>query len=111
MHCRVDDKPTEIESRILGVGRLGDESLFRAKGCENCNYSGYKGRIAIMEILRMSPDLDEMVARRATVREIEQVALKQGYRKLADDGIQHVKNGNTTLDELSRVVDFTSRIG
>ena len=52
---------------------------------DSCEYQGYRGRQAIMELLRMDADLDELVARRATNREIKQAALAKGFRTLAED--------------------------
>ena len=85
-------------------------TVFRAKGCDVCENTGYKGRLALMEVLRISDDLDELIATRATRREIEQMALSKGFRLLADDGIRRVLEGMTSLDEISRVIDLTARV-
>ncbi|HEY3487946.1 MAG TPA: secretion system protein E, partial [Gammaproteobacteria bacterium] len=65
---------------------------------------------AMLEILRMDIDLDELIARRATTREITQLAYTKGYRPLAEDGISKIKAGVTSVEEVSRVVDLTSRV-
>ena len=85
-------------------------SLYRARGCPQCDFQGYRGRMAIMELLRMDPELDELVARRATAREIREAASRKGFRPLADDGARRVLEGATTLDELCRVVNLTDRM-
>ena len=63
-----------------------------------------------MEILRINADLDELIARRSTVREIRQMAQSQGFVSLADDGLRRVLDGSTSLEELGRVVDLTDRM-
>jgi len=61
-------------------------------------------------LLRMNADMDELVARRCTVREIRQLAERQGFVSLADDGLRRVLDGSTALEELGRVVDLTDRM-
>ena len=67
--------------------------------------------MAIMEILKMDADLDELVARRATAREMRKLAEAKGFHSLAEDGVRRVLSGDSSLDEISRVVDLTDRIG
>lgn len=81
--------------------------LYRASGCPRCDYQGYKGRLAIMEILRIDADLDELISRRATLRELQAAARDKGFRTLAEDGLRRVAEGITSLEELARVVDLT----
>ena len=83
--------------------------IYRAEGCESCDFQGYRGRIAIMELLRMDEDLDELVARHATSREIRNVALGKGFRSLAEDGLRRVLDGSTSFDEVARVIDIGER--
>jgi general secretion pathway protein E/type IV pilus assembly protein PilB len=66
--------------------------------------------MAIIEILKMDGDLDELIAHRATGRELQKSALARGFRTLADDGVRRVLDGSTALDELMRVVDLTDRM-
>jgi type II secretory ATPase GspE/PulE/Tfp pilus assembly ATPase PilB-like protein len=65
--------------------------------------------MAIMEILLMDGDLDELIARRATTRELRTLALHKGFRPLADEAIARVVEGSTTIAEVSRAVDLTGR--
>ena len=85
-------------------------ALYRAVGCELCDYQGFRGRQSILEILKVDGALDEMVARRATAREILGAARAQGFKTLADDGARLVRQGATSLEELMRVVDLTDRM-
>ena len=109
-HCKQAYQPDPIELHILGVDADYSAPIYRATGCELCDFQGYKGRIAIMELLKIDPDLDELIARRATLREIKETALARGFHQLADDGIRRILDGNTSLDEISRMVDLTGRI-
>jgi len=79
-------------------------------GCERCENIGYKGRAAIMELFKLDAEIDELIARRATGREVRTAAGAKGFRTLADDAISRVLAGLTSLDEISRVVDLTDRV-
>jgi len=109
-HCRQPYTATSAECRLLGIKADRPPSVYRAVGCDHCDYQGYRGRLAIMEILKLDVDLDEMIARRATAREIQKAAIAKGFRTLADDGARRVLEGTTSLDELMRVVDLTDRM-
>ena len=110
-HCKSPYHAEQHEIRLLGeLGEGPRPVLFRPTGCELCDFQGYRGRIAIMELLRIDAGIDELIARRATTHEIRSRALLQGFTTLADDGMQRVLNGTTSLEELARVVDLTDRM-
>ncbi len=109
-HCRQPYTATSAECRLLGVKTDRPPTVYRAVGCDHCDYQGYRGRLAIMEILKLDVDLDELISRRATAREIQRAAVAKGFRTLADDGARRVLEGTTALDELMRVVDLTDRM-
>jgi type IV pilus assembly protein PilB len=109
-HCKEAYQPSEMERAIIGLQPQEEITLYKAKGCPQCDNQGYKGRQAILEVLRMDPDLDELIARRATGREITQMAYAKGYVPLAEDGIKKIRAGTTSVEEISRVVDLTSRV-
>ncbi|MBB3219649.1 GspE/PulE family protein [Pseudoduganella umbonata] len=112
MHCREGFEADALERRLLGLAEEAPPAtIYRAVGCERCAHQGYKGRVAIMELLKMNAELDEMVARRAAVRELRAAARAAGFRSLVDDGMRRVLQGATTIDEISRVVDLTDRLG
>ncbi|MDR2000393.1 MAG: Flp pilus assembly complex ATPase component TadA [Zoogloeaceae bacterium] len=85
-------------------------TLYQATGCEHCDFQGYRGRLAIMEVLRIDSELDELIARRASAHEIRQAALAKGFRTRAEDGLRRVLDGSTSLEEVARVVDLTERM-
>jgi type II secretory ATPase GspE/PulE/Tfp pilus assembly ATPase PilB-like protein len=110
-HCREAVIADDVERRLLGLGaEAGPQTIYRAVGCDHCAHQGYKGRIAIMELLKMTPALDEMVARRASSRELKNAAAASGFHSLIDDGVRRVMEGVTTLEEIGRVVDLTERL-
>ena len=105
---------TEDEKTILQAV-LGDnwklENMRQSVGCVHCEYQGYKGRVAVMEILKFNEELDELVSHRAAVREIKQKALDtNSFVSLAENAIEKVAEGTTSLTEISRVVDLTQFI-
>ncbi|XLZ71728.1 ATPase, T2SS/T4P/T4SS family [Massilia sp. SR12] len=110
-HCRQPVQADELERRLLGLPLEGPgATIYRAGACDRCAHQGYKGRMAIMELLRMNAEFDELVARRAPARELRNAAQAAGMRSLVDDGARRVLDGATTLDEVSRVVDLTERL-
>ena len=109
-HCRQQYAPEPVERALLGAGEDEPISLYRAVGCEHCNFLGYKGRVAIIETLKFDVGLDELIARRATQREITEYAVSQGFVPIAEDGLRRVRDGITTIDEVARVIDLTGLV-
>jgi len=110
--CREAYGPARLERRILGLDAdSAVPPVYRPRGCDHCEHQGYRGRLALLELLRFDAELDELVARGASTLDISKAADGKGFRPLADDGIRRVLEGVTSLDEVSRVVDLTSRIG
>lgn len=110
--CRMPYEPARAERRILGL-ETGSETppVYRARGCDRCVLQGYRGRLALLELLRFDAELDQLVSRGASTLDISKTAAARGFSPLADDGIRRVLEGLTTLDEVSRVVDLTDRAG
>ncbi len=108
-HCKYPYQPDATERKLLGLLHTEELTLYRAAGCDLCRHQGYNGRQAIMEILKMDSDLDDLVSRRASIRDIKHAALEQGFRPLAQDGIRRILQGVTSVAEVSRVVDLTDR--
>jgi len=107
--CKYAYTPDAMERQLLGIAAHQDVTLYRAAGCETCNHQGYKGRLAIMELLKLDYDLDDLISHRASARQIRETALTKGFRPLAMDGIRRILHGTTSLAEISRVVDLTDR--
>ncbi|MFK7730159.1 MAG: GspE/PulE family protein [Pseudomonadales bacterium] len=108
--CREPYTPSDIECQLLEVQPSPSLTLFKASGCASCDQTGYRGRVAVIEVLRMDRMLDEMVARKASAGELEAAAKERGFKTLADVAVGHVMSGATSLDEATRKTDLTSRI-
>ncbi len=109
--CQEAYAPSRVERQLMGL-HVTEEvpPVYAARGCRQCDHHGYKGRVALMELLRIDPELDELIAQGITTRELAKAAKAKGFKTLADDGIRQVLEGVTTLDEVSRVVDLTERL-
>jgi general secretion pathway protein E/type IV pilus assembly protein PilB len=109
--CKQPHIADAMDRRLLGLEPDGPPvSIYRAVGCDKCSHHGYKGRMAIMELLKLNEAFDELIARRASARELRAFAVTHGFRSLVDDGMRRVLEGSTSLDEVSRVVDLTDRL-
>ena len=80
--------------------------LYRAAGCPDCAMTGYRGRFSILEILTMTPELERLIAAGEAAGRIAAAAQRGGMKSLWDSGLAHVARGESTLDELTRVVDI-----
>jgi type II secretory ATPase GspE/PulE/Tfp pilus assembly ATPase PilB-like protein len=105
--CRVESAPDPLEQRLLGCA--ADTVLYRSLGCPHCYFTGYRGRTALIEIVRWSRELDEVLSSGATLGELQKVATAQGLVELAEIATRRVLQGETTLEEAARVVDLTER--
>ncbi|MDH5710162.1 MAG: GspE/PulE family protein [Gammaproteobacteria bacterium] len=97
-----------VDSKLLKVNE--PIRIYEAAGCEHCDNTGYKGRLSVIEALTIGDELDELIAKRATLGELKECAIKTGYKTLADDSIRVVMDGLTSLQEVSRVIDMTQRL-
>jgi type IV pilus assembly protein PilB len=103
-HCREPYEPTPVESRQME--QLMGESppqLFRPRGCPHCRNLGFAGRIGIYELLLPDDQLIERISQGARLNEIRDIARESGMKSLRSDGMEKVRSGITTLDEVFRV--------
>ncbi len=77
--------------------------FYRGKGCKQCDNTGYKGRIGIYETLEITPEITELILKKADTAEIKKLAIKQGMISIVEDGFIKAKNGITTIEEIMRV--------
>ncbi len=87
----------------LGIEYNNDLVLYRPKGCENCNNTGYKGRVALFELLVGTPEIKELIQRKAPVDQLRSQAIKDGMRTLMQDGIRKIIMGLTDLRQVRSV--------
>jgi CheY-like chemotaxis protein len=93
---------TEEERRL--ADELGVEPTVRVDGCDHCSGSGYRGRLPLVEVFSLGPTIQEMVRSEATSAELNAVAEREGMRTLRTVGLEQVQSGDTTLQELARVL-------
>lgn len=103
--CREAYKISEEEKTILSLTpeETKDLELFKGKGCPSCNFTGFKGRIGIFELLTLSDKVRDMVLNDIPSSEILRSAKASGFRTLKEDGLEKVKRGYTTIQEVMRV--------
>ena len=109
-HCKEAYSPDADERRLLGLQAKAEVQIYRHVGCKRCNYTGYRGRMAIIELLRIDNEIDALVARRSPLDEIRAVAMAKGFVTLAEDGVRRILEGYTSFSEVTRVIDLTSLI-
>ncbi|MDQ1518408.1 MAG: type pilus assembly protein PilB [Actinomycetota bacterium] len=107
--CREEYEPTHGELTEAGwpaalLKAEGPPLLYRAVGCAACSRTGYRGRLAVHEVMVMSEEIRRMVVERYSSDEIKKTALAQGMLTLREDGLVKVAQGKTTLEELFRVI-------
>ncbi|MGZ4673030.1 MAG: GspE/PulE family protein [Ilumatobacteraceae bacterium] len=106
--CKEAFTPTEAELNAAkwDFSRVSVEGLvfYRSIGCSFCGGTGYRGRLAIHEVMLMTEELNKLVVARVSAEEIHRVAMSQGMMDLRSDGLAKVALGTTTLSEVSRVV-------
>lgn len=101
LNCRQAYHPDETE--IAFAGLKPDDVLYFGLGCAQCNHTGYRGRMAIQEVLVVSPPIQSLILKRAAVEELRQLALREGMITLKEDGIEKARQGLTTIKEIMRV--------
>jgi len=103
--CKAPTKATESELRLLGPAaeQISQTSLFKGKGCIDCSYSGYKGRIGLFEIFLITDAVRHLIFERASAAVLRAKARELGMRTLREDGLRKVIAGQTTLEEVFRV--------
>ena len=103
--CRQEIKATDNELRSLGPAaeRISQSTLYKGKGCSECNHTGYRGRAGIFEIFVINDEVRHMIYERVSSSNLRQKARELGMRTLREDGIRKVLAGMTTLEEIFRV--------
>lgn len=109
-HCREPFEPSEAELASMGwdpatvLGASSSPTLFRAKGCGACAHTGYRGRRALAELLVVTEEVEQMIVAGAPAEQIHRLAVEQGMVPLRENGLRRALEGETTLEEVLRVV-------
>lgn len=100
--CKKSRPATETEKKILNDPKL--KTTYHQDGCSDCNYTGYKGRIAIHEIFELTHEVRSLVSKSAPLEEIRKIAEKQGIEFLSDNLRKLVQQGVTSMDEYQKLI-------
>jgi general secretion pathway protein E len=106
-HCKESVEPDDRERELLGADDEPGLRIFRAAGCERCDYSGYRGRLGIFELVRMDDQMKRMIHDGASEADQTRVA-RQRSISLVQDGLNSIRKGVTTFDEVFRVTQDAS---
>src|SRR5579884_1435030 len=102
--------PPDVAARF--GWRLDDRpaAVYTARGCPACGHTGYRGRTALFELMAMTEEMQELVVRRAPDHELRAAAARAGMRSLLEDGVQKVRDGVTSVEEILRVLDVSEGV-
>ncbi|MCZ0702410.1 type IV pilus assembly protein PilB [Natronobacillus azotifigens] len=101
--CREEQETTVRERDIFKQRGMEIETVYRGKGCPTCNMTGYRGRLAIHEVFVVDEEIKKMIMNDKSSNDLETYAIDQGMNFLIDDGLEKVKRGLTTTEEILRV--------
>ncbi len=112
-HCKEEYFPSREEAESVFVDEeeiqnFMKKPIYRAKGCNRCEFTGYKGRLGVYEILQMTKEIKKIMAEGAHDLEIEELAVKNGMKTLRQSCIDHILNGVTTTQEFIRVLGIVN---
>src|SRR5205823_742746 len=105
-HCRRQYTPPAETLRALNISEADAAGFvfFKSVGCDECNHTGYRGRIGIYEVMKITDKLRRLIAARAPEDQLRDSAIAAGMVAVGEDGLAKVKSGITTAEELLRVV-------
>ena len=105
-NCKIDDSPNDLQKGLLKSYGFSpaDHQFFKGEGCDECNNTGYKGRIAIYEVMPMWDEIQELILRKEASSQMKQKAKELGLVTLQEQGFKRVTEGMTDLNEWMRVV-------
>jgi len=101
--CRESYTPTEMEAELFQKRGIKADGIYKGKGCSSCQYTGYRGRMAIQEVLVVDDEIRQMMMNNQSIAQIRQYAWKSRMIFHVDDGLLKVKQGLTTTEEVLRV--------
>ncbi len=107
--CKVEYEPSEDELELLGLTKeqVADRKFYYGKGCPKCNNIGYKGRKAVVELMEITPEINDLISSMSPTIVLRNKAEELGMVTIRNDAIQAVFNGETTIDEVVKYVAMT----
>ncbi|GIW74759.1 MAG: hypothetical protein KatS3mg103_1281 [Phycisphaerales bacterium] len=104
-HCKAQEKPSEEMAEFLQLQGMQADTLWVAKGCDKCRGTGYSGRVGIYELLAVDDRLRDIIAGNPNVSEFRRLCLERGMVSLRMDGMNKVRQGLSTVQEVLRVTE------
>lgn len=104
--CAETRKATSIEKEVFQRRNMEIEEVTVGQGCDACRHTGYRGRMAIHELIVITDDIRNMMMNHARTSEIKDHLREKGVRFLIDDGLEKVKQGRTTIEEILKVANL-----
>jgi type IV pilus assembly protein PilB len=107
MLCPACKRRTILPAEVLrenGYKAFVDLEAYEPVGCRRCGGSGYRGRLGLYEVMSVSPEIQTLALQRAPAEAIRDVAVREGMRRLRDDGLEKVRQGRTSIAEIARVI-------
>ena len=108
--CKKMEPATAEECKVLNIDSSNPPTIGHANGCPKCDDTGYKGRTAVVEILEFDEELDDIVANNGHKSELKARALQKGFKSMADDGVEKVLQGVTSVEALMKSVNLSDRV-
>lgn len=102
-NCKEEYEAEDSVLKYLGIDKLGHKKFYRGTGCDNCNGTGYKGRVGAYELMKMNDHLRELVSKGSNTAIVRHAAQESGMHTLIEYSLMLAREGHTTLDEVIRV--------
>jgi type IV pilus assembly protein PilB len=103
MLCKHCKRPQQVAESVLAEHDLAGAEPYEAVGCSRCSGSGYRGRVGVYEVMTVSEHIRALILERASVDVMVEVAVREGMRRLRDDGLEKVREGLTSIAEVERM--------
>jgi type IV pilus assembly protein PilB len=108
--CRTTVKADAETCRLIGEDPLNPPSIGKARGCPECQGTGYRGRLVVAEVLAVDVGLDDLISQGAPRPQLQKAARQKGFISMAEDGIEKLKAGQISLESLMAEVDLTASL-
>jgi general secretion pathway protein E len=104
--CKLPHEPTELDLQVLGMRKLpANTTIYKAVGCPKCNFRGYAGRTTVAELMVITDEIRPLILAKSDSSTVKRMAMSQGMKTLRQDGIYKVITGQTSVEEMMRVIN------
>jgi type II secretory ATPase GspE/PulE/Tfp pilus assembly ATPase PilB-like protein len=98
--CPKCKEPYEANGQVVGGYKIKSDLIYRAKGCDECNHTGYKGRLVLAEVMTINDEMRSLISKSAGYNELRDSARRGGMDTLFETGMKKVESGMTSIDEV-----------